>query len=516
MTGVQTCALLISLASLAVAGLRRPLVMAPPHLCEETWPKEIAAVWGPDALALQVRGPADLYALEALRGDPRRVVAIVSREAAKLGSGAAGVPGACRRCGSASAVPDEKRAARRAACKAEVADIAEISAGQRAALDFARAVAHLVDGGAEPALAALLGGTAPRLLADRARIRAAYDAAHKAATAEQLRRADARARAATPAARRAAWAMAVAAGGAAFEAPALARRAGRRRRYENASAKAVDGMLRAAASALVAADAPGAWYLEVARAWLAVAEDIPEDERTHDCPFAELCRWSAWALGRAHDAGLAAEVEEVRRPLLAAMPAHLHRRETYAYDRVKHAAGYLLDLSHAPSVAVAAGDWGKTLEVALEGFGAPSRRVCGEALWTAVPEPRRVPLARLIAERVDALGLDSVVIDEAHEYNAANSAQGAAARILRGLGRPVLYLTGSTNNGYAEHLFEPLQSLSADFRADFGPRDHARFQDRYGYVRRSVDLTGQGASAAGAGGGPHVQAFSGANGATQD
>jgi len=118
-------------------------------------------------------------------------------------------------------------------------------------------------------------------------------------------------------------------------------------------------------------------------------------------------------------------------------------------------------------------------------------------LWEVVGSIK-VTKAELV-DRAEALGFDCVVLDEAHEYNGADSAQSAAARLLRSAGRPTLRLTGSTIGGYAAQFFEPLQELSADFRREFGPRDHARFQERYGYVRRSVDLTGQGASAAGAG-----------------
>src|SRR5690606_28658838 len=78
----------------------------------------------------------------------------------------------------------------------------------------------------------------------------------------------------------------------------------------------------------------------------------------------------------------------------------------------------------------------------LEAFKRPPAQKCGEALWYATPHPRRVPLSRVIIERAAECGIDAFVIDEAHEYNAAGSAQGAAARRLRALGLPMLYLTG--------------------------------------------------------------------------
>lgn len=521
----------MALCALALAGSRRPLVMAPPHLCERTWPDEVAAVWGPDALVVPVRGPADLYALEALRGDPRRVVAVMPREAAKLGYGVVGVAGpracgaeSCRRCGSPIGVAPDKRASRRATCKAEIADVAAMTPGQRAAHDFARAVALVVPAGADPALEALLGGAAPRLLAQRDRIRAAADAAERAkgkgaaAAAELRAQATARAAAVQDAARRAAWDLALAAGdlaaGGNLPTGRARRRKGEARTHYSAPAKAAGAALRAACRALWAADAPGSWLVGAAEEWLALAAGVPKSERHWESPFAELCQHARWLLAEATAQGAGVCAAEVAAPHIAAVPPSVLRASLYAYERREHVGGWLLDLADEGStisVGGGPGDYGAALEAAVAAFGAPARRACGEPWWTAVPEPRRVPLARLVAERVDALGIDAVVVDEAHEYNAANSAQGAAARILRGLGRPVLYLTGSTNNGYAEHLFEPLQALSADFRAEFGPRDHARFQDRYGYVRRSVDLTGQGASAAGAGRAEQVEVEYGAH-----
>ena len=49
------------------------------------------------------------------------------------------------------------------------------------------------------------------------------------------------------------------------------------------------------------------------------------------------------------------------------------------------------------------------------------------------------------------------------------------------MGKPVLVLTGTSNNGYASSLFMNMWSLSRTFREEF-PRDGVgRFVNRYGY-----------------------------------
>jgi len=485
----------MALCALALAGLRRPLVMAPPHLCEETWPREIAATW-PDAVVVHLQGPADLYRLAELRDDPRRVAAIVSRETAKLGPGCAPVRGTCPRCRNPSSVPEDKRATRRSSCAAEVGDLRSMTPGQRAARDFAAACA-LAAGECE-AIAPLLAGLSPRLLARRGVALAAQakldGAARKgddgAAAAAARTRAE-RDAAARPRALAAALRAVDAARAEALAQPSVA-----------GGAEAAKRALAAASAALLAADAPAPLLLEVARGWLAAAEAIALPDRGHRTPFAELAEAAGWLLDQAATRNGAAEAEAIRERAEAEwLDLGSRGPRCSAIRRQGESVGYLLRWSrlHKEAAPRAEVGWAEALSALLAGFGAPPRRRCGEALWTTVPEPRRVPLARLLVDRAEALGFDCVVLDEAHEYNGADSAQSAAARLLRSAGRPTLRLTGSTIGGYAAQFFEPLQELSADFRREFGPRDHARFQERYGYVRRSVDLTGQGASAAGAG-----------------
>jgi hypothetical protein len=113
-------------------------------------------------------------------------------------------------------------------------------------------------------------------------------------------------------------------------------------------------------------------------------------------------------------------------------------------------------------------------------------RECGAPLYQAVPEPRRYPLATYIAKRCPRL-FDLLVLDEGHEYATDGSAQEQAAHRLCGLGIPTLLLTGSVMNGYAASLFTNIWALSSDFRREFARDEQSRFIDRYGYRKRLVE-----------------------------
>lgn len=110
---------------------------------------------------------------------------------------------------------------------------------------------------------------------------------------------------------------------------------------------------------------------------------------------------------------------------------------------------------------------------------------CGEILYQAVPEPRRVSLAHHIFHRYPKL-FDFLVLDEAHEYGTEGSAQQRAGHRLAGLGMPTLLMTGSLMNGYAESLFMNMWAISADFRREFRREDKTKFIQRYGYLKRLV------------------------------
>lgn len=110
---------------------------------------------------------------------------------------------------------------------------------------------------------------------------------------------------------------------------------------------------------------------------------------------------------------------------------------------------------------------------------------CGEPLFFAVPDPRRYALSRYIT-RYERNTFDFLVLDEAHEASAENSAQTRSAHRLLGLRLPSLLMTGTIMNGYAESLFMNMWAASKQFREEFDRDDKTRFVERYGYRKRVV------------------------------
>lgn len=113
--------------------------------------------------------------------------------------------------------------------------------------------------------------------------------------------------------------------------------------------------------------------------------------------------------------------------------------------------------------------------------------VCGSPLYTAVPQPRRFPLATLIAKRYPQL-VDFLIVDEAHENANGDSAQAQAAHRLEQLGVPTLHLTGTNSNGYASSMFANMWVASENFRQAFGRDDLPHFVDTFGYRKLAEDV----------------------------
>ncbi len=110
---------------------------------------------------------------------------------------------------------------------------------------------------------------------------------------------------------------------------------------------------------------------------------------------------------------------------------------------------------------------------------------CGEFLYQAIPTPRRFPLAKYISKHHKKL-FSVFVADECHEYATEGSAQEKAGHRMCNLKIPVILMTGSLMNGYAESLFTNMWAISEEFRKEFARTDSARFVDRYGYRERVV------------------------------
>ncbi len=127
----------------------------------------------------------------------------------------------------------------------------------------------------------------------------------------------------------------------------------------------------------------------------------------------------------------------------------------------------------------------KILQVAT--FSEP--KLCGERLYQAVPQPRRIPFARHIA-RYYRHRFQLMLLDEAHEYANERSAQTRAAlRLIALPGMRTVVLTGSLMDGYSSSLFVLFWALSPSFREQFSFGDLRRFVRLYGYAKVFVPKT---------------------------
>ena len=111
---------------------------------------------------------------------------------------------------------------------------------------------------------------------------------------------------------------------------------------------------------------------------------------------------------------------------------------------------------------------------------------CGEFLFQAIPEPRRVALSRHIVRYHPKL-FDFLVLDECHESASDSSAQGKSAHRLMGIGIPTLIMTGTVMNGYASSLYANFQAASPAFRLEFARDEKEKFITRYGYRKRILE-----------------------------
>ena len=97
--------------------------------------------------------------------------------------------------------------------------------------------------------------------------------------------------------------------------------------------------------------------------------------------------------------------------------------------------------------------------------------------------PRRYPLAEYVKRRMRGF-FDLLILDEAHEYKGASSAQGNAAGMLAEAIPKVLVLTGTLFGGYASTLFYLLWRFSNVIRREFGYKEADRFVHQYGAFER--------------------------------
>lgn len=421
------------------AGATRVLILCPPHLLTG-WGREAAAVW-PEARVVVLDSVARIEALAADTGGP--VVALLTRETAKLGHGWVGVP-VCPACGTKDSRPADVLATKRAACTGAIRT--PKTPAQARALDYARRLG----GHAEFHSALALGFNRRVTLTARA---AADGVLRDAAGALRL---------ATDPETTADLVAFLSTAALTAAAPAL--------RLDLASALAPHSA-HAAARLLATVDPDAVGWSDTA-AVVAVAEE----------------HWST---------KLDKTVARTWRGDLTVSPWETFQVSREGWDPAE--GRERLTIGGLPVGSAKHLD-----DAVLAGAVGAATRVCGEPLYQATASPvgtspfggtpgagpRRYPLATYIARRHPRL-FDFLGLDEAHEYGNDGSAQERAAHRLTSTRVPTVQLTGSLVNGYARHLFANLWGLDVEFRAAFAKDGVGKFAQQYGYRRRFVDAEGK-------------------------
>lgn len=460
----------VALATSVAIDARRTLVMCPPHLVPE-WIEQVS-LWFPGHRAVVLDDVNDVHAL-AESTDDRSTIAIMSRETAKLGHAWAGVAGRigevqgaaievsarCPTCGALTETHPEELARRRARCPATFRAPANTCARLASRLGLALAQA---------------APNSPHV--------------YQVLTTRIMRRALMK------------W---------------------RAKPVEGAWQKVLsDGRLQPIAESLVVAI-----MRSTAREWI---------EKAGDALTALLVAIGNWsAVERAARAIYAASADELwsyghganKRTLAMRLLALLDKEQRDAAvsevrDSLKLESSYggrsvwsafdsavaQLDADGETSehgyieIDVTedgvryhekdAGSVGAALyalETLFELSAWHESKPCGERLYQAIPEPRRIALAPYIAKRFPRL-FDFLICDEAHEVSGnQNSAQSMAAQRLVQLGIPTAFLTGSVMNGYAASMFMLAWMADPDFRREFDRNQGPEFVRRYGYIKIKVE-----------------------------
>jgi len=119
------------------------------------------------------------------------------------------------------------------------------------------------------------------------------------------------------------------------------------------------------------------------------------------------------------------------------------------------------------------GTWVESVEVLEPGSDGTFGGVCPDGL-----------VYNLEVEGTHTYFAEGVLVHNCHEYATDGSAQERSAHRLTSLGLPVILMTGTIMNGYAESLFTNMWALSPAFRAEFERKERSKFVDRYGYRKR--------------------------------
>lgn len=433
----------VALATAETIKSKRTLVMCPPHLLQ-SWIDQAKAVV-PWVRTVVLEDILDMQKLAASK-DEGPVLAILSREAGKLGHGYASVAGICPGCG-------EELADRDFAKKREVCDAKRLRPRDvvgRTAINLALSLVKVFPH--DHRLSQILRTRPLRALVERLRkgdedTKPGFDyAGWKAAEAAF----DAVIDVLLQDEREGAWHAILALLMAAPKAARVLRVA--------RAAFAKNDVRRAKMALLLTGDSP-----EVAAL---VAEMKASEGNRYYSPSWDP--WKNWTNKRAY--------------LHTGEGESAYDHDTEDFKREKGAKTFTwkgCEYGNPKSAAEAVGFLSTTVF-----FG--WSKECGTPLFQAVPEPRRFPIATFIARRHPNF-FDLLILDECHEYATDGAAQERSAHRLTSLGLPTLALTGTIMNGYAESMFTNMWALSKDFRQEFDRDERARFVDRYGYRKRLVE-----------------------------
>jgi len=466
----------ISLATAHSIGAKRILILCPPHLLD-SWQTQIAAVT-PWAKATVLK---DIPSIEAFSADASTpvAIAILSRETAKLGHAIEGVTGWCPKCGSE--LPEEDLAKKRSRC--EATHRMPLNEEAQIMLDLGRLL-----------MARFPGDSRTNALAMTRHMRKviqAWEALPRTGAMETKAEMDLRS---SPRLTGAIWSLA----------GMFCKSA--RNQYGNQDNKHLQAL-----QLLLAGLNDQDLIAQVALYLYTFQSTSPEEDSTsQQRQCGEAVRTAARGLLLLMAPGSAKLLEMVSE--FKAVKLEEQESSTYSYGRPQdpwkewaiiqdalcNKTEYLNWYSyHGMAFSESGvmlrdrsvGDSRSFLDAISQLSPAASwatSEVCGEVLFQAIPEPRRVPLAKHIAKKYPKL-FDMLFIDENQDFSSAGSAQYFASSALASLGLPTLRLTGSVMNGYAESLFNTLWESSPAFREEFARDQRTLFTDRYGYKKRILE-----------------------------
>lgn len=436
----------VALTAARAEGARRLLVLVPPHLLK-SWRDQVAAVI-PDARVVVLDSIPDVDAF-ANATDPGMVVALLSREKAKLGHGWAAIDG--KRCGD---------------CGAEVCH--DVDYGKRrercseTQYTPANAWARWLDQYAH-VLVRYVPKTGAQRVVTRRRI----------LLREELRRSS------TPAQEP-------------FRDVAIQQALAEALRIYTASADSVSAS-DVSGRALLALCEPR-FAFSLAQSFAFVGEGT--DEATNQArgkilmvlePGAPRLRLASTLFAKIPSESYLADYKYTYAKWQREHAAYYAGQPKRDYDHAARAwktTGVIDGVFHAEGIAAESAEaLAKFVDHAVS-LSRWRRKKCRAPLFQAV-RPYRYPLAKYLCAQHPRC-FDYLIADEVHEYASRNSAQGDAAQRLFAQRRPTLVLTGSLINGYAESAFMLMYGICPDFRDQYGRGGLVPFVDTYGYWKQLV------------------------------